>query len=195
MAKVKEDKIGSFSPQTRNSNKHSQRGMGALEASMRKHGFVAPITAAADGQVIDGSARLETVANVFDDDVIVIHHTGDKPIIMVRDDIESADTPEAREISIAANRIAELNLVYDAEVLLADMQSGVDLNGLFDQAELDALLAGSNDVEIPDPKEQKEPELKGDHLVEIYCSQDDLKDFQEVLNVWSKRPSVTINIS
>ncbi len=59
MAKVKETKIDAFKPQGRNANRHSQRGMGTLEASMRKHGYVAPMTAAADGEIIDGSFSLQ----------------------------------------------------------------------------------------------------------------------------------------
>lgn len=141
MAEVNQEKIAKFRPQRRNLNKHKQRGMGTLETSMRKLGYVAPMTAAADGEIIDGSARLETSAIVFDDDVLVVHHDGPKPVIMVRDDIASADSPEAREISIAANRIAELNLDWDVEQLLADAQAGLDMQGLFEQSELDAMLA------------------------------------------------------
>ena len=141
MAKVTTDKLGRFRPQTRNANRHTQRGMGQLEASMRKYGYVTPMTAAADGEIIDGSARAETGATVFGDDVIVVHHDGTKPVIMVRDDIPSADTPEAREISIAANRIAQVNLDFDPEVLLADLQAGVDLAQFWRQDELDELLA------------------------------------------------------
>ena len=142
MAKVTADKLEKFRTQTRNANKHTQRGMGQLEASMRKYGYVTPMTAAADGEIIDGSARAETGATVFGDDVIVVHHDGTKPVIMVRDDIPSADTPEAREISIAANRIAQVNLDFDAEVLLEDLQAGVDLGQFWRQDELDALLDG-----------------------------------------------------
>lgn len=141
MASVKQEKIAKFRPQRRNLNKHKQRGMSTLETSMRKLGYVAPMTAAADGEIIDGSARLETSAIVFDDDVLVIHHDGTKPVIMVRDDIASADSPEAREISIAANRVAQLNLDWDVEQLLADAQAKLDLQGLFEQSELDAMLA------------------------------------------------------
>ena len=140
MAKLTDGKLAEFSPQRRNANRHTQRGLAALESSMRKRGYVAPMTAAADGEILDGSARAETSANVFGDDVLVIHHTGDRPIICVRDDIPSADTPEAREISIAANRIAQINLDFDAEVIYADLQAGVDLKGLWKQDELDELL-------------------------------------------------------
>jgi hypothetical protein len=141
MTEVKQESIAKFRPQRANRNKHTQRGTGALEASMRKLGYVAPMTASADGEIIDGSARLETSAIVFDDDVLVVHHRGDKPIIMVRDDIPNADTPEARQIAIAANRVAQLNLDFDVEGLLADAASGLDLTGLFSQNELDEMLA------------------------------------------------------
>lgn len=165
MAKVKETKIDAFKPQGRNANKHSPRGMGTLEASMRKHGYVAPMTAAADGEIIDGSARLETVANVFDDDVLVVEHDGTKPIVMVRTDIPSADSPEARAISIAANRVAELNLAWDAQILLEDLASGVDFSGIFSQEELDAMLAGisGKEPEAPnlDPGESRYKEQYG----------------------------------
>lgn len=141
MAKLSNDRLDKFRPQTRNANKHTQRGMGALEAAMRKYGYVAPMTAAADGEILDGSARIETSANVFGDDVIVVHHDGTKPVIMVRDDIPSGDTPQAREISIAANRIAQFNLDFDAEVILGDLQAGVDLEQFWRKDELDELLA------------------------------------------------------
>lgn len=140
MAKLSNDRLDKFRPQTRNANKHTQRGMGALEAAMRKYGYVAPMTAAADGEILDGSARIETSASVFGDDAIVVHHDGTKPIIMVRDDIPSADTPEARAISMAANRISQVNLDFDAEVILGDLQAGVDLSQFWQQDELDALM-------------------------------------------------------
>ena len=84
MAKLSNDRLDKFRPQTRNANKHTQRGMGALEAAMRKYGYVAPMTAAADGEILDGSARIETSANVFGDDVIVVHHDGTKPVMSLR---------------------------------------------------------------------------------------------------------------
>ncbi len=152
MTKVESGKLADYKPQNRNLNKHSQRGMGALESSMRKHGYVAPITVAADGEAIDGSARLETVGNVFEDDVIVVHHDGTRPVIMVRDDIKNASTNEARAISANANAIAAINLVWDTEELFADMQSGVDFSDAFNQEELDAMLAGLVEKEpVQDP--------------------------------------------
>lgn len=50
-------------------------------------------------------------------------------------------------------------------------------------------------MEVPELTEQKEPELKGDCFIEIYCSSFDLGEFRAILNEWSERESVTINIS
>lgn len=166
MAKLSSDRLDKYRPQTRNSNKHTQRGSGMLEASMRQYGYVAPMTAAANREIIDGSARIETSATVFGDDVLVVHHDGTKPVIMVRDDIPSADTPEARAISVAANRIAQVNLDYDAEVLLEDLAAGIDLEQFWRKDELDELLA---DLQ---PKDAEAPQEFGEYGEDIetqYC--------------------------
>ena len=188
MAKLSSDKIDRFRPQLRNSNKHTQRGMGALEAAMRKYGYVAPMTAAADGEIIDGSARIETSAGVFGDDVIVVHHDGTKPVIMVRDDIPHGDTPQAREISIAANRIAQFNLDFDAEVLLGDLQAGVDLSGLWFEHELDALIGGiAGEVVDPAQEWQGMPEFEQEdqtsfrRIVVHFANQQDVDSFAELV--------------
>jgi DNA modification methylase len=170
MTEVKQEKIAKFRPQVANRNRHTQRGTGALEASMRKLGYVAPMTAAASGEIIDGSARLETSAIVFDDDVLVVEHDGLRPIVMVRTDIADANTPEARQIATAANRIAQLNLDWDVEGLLADAQSGLDMTGLFEQSELDAMLAELTPPNVgadTDPQVDKAEELRQKWGVEL----------------------------
>jgi hypothetical protein len=195
VAKVEDGNIESFRPQRRNLNKHSQRGMGALEASMRKHGYVAPMTAAADGEIIDGSARLETVANVFEDDVLIVHHDGTKPVVMVRDDIPNASTNEARAISALANRIAEINLTWDAEELLADLQSGVDFGTSFSNEEMDTFFASlvgksssrADDVDHDDLW-QGMPEFEHENLTAIhsikvhFASLEGMAKFAELVN-------------
>ena len=119
--KTKSDskKLSDFRAQSVNANKHTQRGMSILESSMQDLGYVAPMTACADGEIIDGSARHETAANVFGSDVepIVIESDGKRPIVVKRTDIKNAKTKLAKKISLAANRIAEVNLEWDADAL------------------------------------------------------------------------------
>jgi len=110
--------LDDFRPQRRNANKHTARGVGMLESAMGRDGYVAPITVAADGEAIDGSARLEVAAAVFAGaEPIVIEHDGTRPIVCKRTDIANADTPEAQRIALAANRIAQVDLEWDADVL------------------------------------------------------------------------------
>ncbi|MFI5399234.1 MAG: DNA modification methylase [Candidatus Binatia bacterium] len=113
-----EDALGDFRPQQQNANTHTSRGMGALERSMRTDGYSTPMVAAADFEVFDGSARLETSAVLFDGIApIVIHSDGTRPVIHVRDDIPSTADPRAKRLALAANRIAQLNLEWDPALL------------------------------------------------------------------------------
>ena len=50
---------------SKNANKHSERGLTALRASMQRDGWIGAMTTAADGEMIAGSARIETAEQVF----------------------------------------------------------------------------------------------------------------------------------
>lgn len=134
-------KLTDYRPQARNTNKHTPRGMGALEKSIQQDGWIGAITVAADGETFDGSARIEVGAATGFEDAIVVESDGSKPVIHIRTDIPTADDPRAKRLGVAANRVAELNLAYDVDELLASVADGVDLSALFRQDELDALLA------------------------------------------------------
>ena len=115
-------------PAGRNPNRHTQQGMGQLDAAMSRQGYVAPMTAAADGTVLDGNARLETVATKFPGVApLVVEHDGTRPVIMVRTDIPNATYPLALDIIVSANRVAEADLAYDLDVLRDFAADGLDL--------------------------------------------------------------------
>lgn len=123
-------------PQRKNANRHTPRGMGLLEASIQRDGWIGAITVAADGETFDGSARVEvTGANGMLDDAIVVETDGSKPVVVVRKDIPSADDPRAKRLGIAANRVAELNLEWEPGVL-AELAGEMDLSALFNADEL-----------------------------------------------------------
>lgn len=126
--------LSRFRPQRRNANKHTQRGLGMLDKAMSEDGYVAPITVAADGETIDGSARLERAAERFAGvEPLVVKHDGTRPVVMVRTDIPSAEEPIAKRIALRANRIAEVDLSWD-EALLEELRAELpELSGeMFD---------------------------------------------------------------
>lgn len=132
--------LARFRPLARNPNTHTPRGLAMLEDAIQRDGYVSPMTAAADGTVIDGNARLETVAHALPSDPIVIEHDGTRPIIAIRTDIPNADDPRAKRIAVAANRIASVDLAWDAEVLASLQSEEIGLDFLWDASEFKVLL-------------------------------------------------------
>jgi hypothetical protein len=124
-------KTNTFRTQKRNTNKHTERGLSMLEESLSKDGFIGAMTATADGEIIDGSARLEKSGKVLEKPPMVIEVDGTHPVIVKRMDIPNADDPRAKRLAVAANRIAEVNLDYDQN-LLDEISREVDLNYLLD---------------------------------------------------------------
>jgi hypothetical protein len=145
-------KLSEFREQQVNANKHTPRGMGLLDAAMHEDGYVAPMTAAADGEVIDGSARLETSAITFEDEAIIVSHDGTRPIVMERVDIPSATEPRAKRISLRANRIAQLNLDFDVDILQAQWEE-LDLTPLWSEEEFQKALHLNEEMPVTAPTE------------------------------------------
>lgn len=159
---MKRKPLREFRPLQVNPNKHTPRGMKLLEDAIRRDGYVAPMTAAADGTIIDGNARLETVATAMPSDPIVIEHDGRRPIIAIRTDIPDADDPRAKRIAIAANRIAEVDLEWDKDVF-QDCLAEIDMSGLFSEKEL-AELVGADDG-----GRGLEPDIPEQWLIVVTC--------------------------
>ena len=134
-------KLSDFRSQSKNGNRHTVRGMGLLSHSIGKNGVIGAMTVAADYETFDGSATWETCVDTFGEDVepIIVRSKGDRPIIHIREDIPTADDPRAKELGIAANRVAEVNLDYDLEVL-AELHEEVGLEDMFFADEIEALM-------------------------------------------------------
>jgi site-specific DNA-methyltransferase (adenine-specific)/site-specific DNA-methyltransferase (cytosine-N4-specific) len=122
--------LSEFRPARVNANRHTARGIGALEKSIQSDGWIGAMTTAADGEMIAGSARIETAAGVFgvDAEPVVIHSDGKRPIVVIRDDIPNASTKVAQRLALADNRIHQLDLDFDVQVLTsfdADVLEGL----------------------------------------------------------------------
>ena len=140
--------------QVKNANKHTQRGLGLLEDSIQKDGWIGAITVAADGETFDGSARLEVGASAGFEDAIIVESDGTKPVIVRRTDIATADDEKARRLGVAANRIAQIDLAWDTDVLTQLAADGMDLSDLFTGDEFSALAnmngEGAGLPDVPD---------------------------------------------
>lgn len=133
----------------RNANKGSQRGGGLLENSLQKYGAGRSVLVDKSGKIIAGNKTTEAAHSVgLDDDVLLVKSDGKRLVVVQRTDLD-INSKEARELAIADNRIGEINLDWDVEILASLVDEGVEIGDMFSDIELSALtdLAEVNDVD------------------------------------------------
>src|SRR6516165_12405050 len=127
-----------------NANKGTTRGKKMLERSLEKLGAGRSILTDRAGNIIAGN---KTFAAARDREVIVVPSDGSKLVVVQRTDLE-IDSPKARELAIADNRIAEVDLEWNDEAL--KQYTEVDLNLFWNDGEL-ARIVGVNPLDAPPP--------------------------------------------
>jgi DNA modification methylase len=110
-------------PDPNNVNKHTQRGRGLHENSMRKRGAGRSIFSAGKGVdvpvVMGGNQTLEIAAQL-DMEIINVHTTGNQVVNVVRDDIEPGSA-EFYAMGIEDNEIGKQSYNPDLDILAAVM--------------------------------------------------------------------------
>lgn len=185
-------RLSDFKVQQKNVNRHKTRGMKALRDTIDEGGWVGAITTAANGETFAGSARLEVSYDRFGHEIepITVHTTGDRPVIVIRDDIPTASDPKAVKLGVADNRISEINYDPDIELLIEINDEIIQLDDLYFEDELTALVeADQSDSEgTNDPNEvwQGMPEfnstaLNYKQLIINFETMDDYYKFAELV--------------
>lgn len=150
----------------KNANKGTARGRAMLEDSLRKFGAGRSILADREGRVIAGNKTLEVAADIGLP-VRVIETDGSELVVVQRKDVD-LESKQGRELAIADNRVAELDLAWDDDVLLELQAEGVDV----EQFKFDLDKAGGGDVDDVsgvDPATQLRPARE---YVVIMCADD-----------------------
>ena len=143
-------KVTDFTPDAKNANKGTVRGLAMLEDSLRDFGAGRSILVDKRGNVIAGNKTLQSAVDIGLDNAIVVPTDGTQLVVVQRTDIE-IDDPKGRALAIADNRVSEIDLSWSPEVLGELLTDGVDLARFFDDDELAALL--SSVAEEPTPPE------------------------------------------
>jgi hypothetical protein len=194
--KITKRKVSDYTPDQSNANKGTERGQYLIDTSVESVGLARSIVAANDDTIPAGNKTLQAALDAGVEDVIEVETNGNALVVVKRTDWPTVDSEAARQYAYLDNRASEVGLAWDAEQVLRDLDSGVELSGMFRDDELEDLLAGMDAVPIlPTPSEQQQPELDSECFVEIYCAHHDLKEFQQTLERWAERNGVTINVS
>lgn len=173
--------VKDFRPATRNANRHTQTGLRELSVSVQRDGWIGAMTAAADGEMFDGSARLETVADALglEAEPIVVETDGTRPVVVVRKDIPRADDPRAVRLGLAANRVAELDLSWDVEILAGCPADALD--GLWTPEQIEELADVAESTKLGAPGSSDRGELDSANILRMVIAGEDVSDFERAL--------------
>lgn len=144
----------------RNANKGTPRGDGMLERSLRQLGAGRSILVDREGRIIAGNKTRQKAVEIGFKDAIVVDTDGRQLVVVRRTDLDLDDpSSPARRLAFADNRVGQVDLDWDRDVIDAEIQEGFDLSDLFTDHELQAILA-QQDEEPPGPAPEKDkPEI------------------------------------
>jgi hypothetical protein len=155
-------KLTDFLPDKDNANRGTERGVYALETAIEKLGYTEPMVASADGIVLSGNKRQQVCVDKNMLDAIVIESDGTRPVIHVRTDVQSG-TPQAHEIALTANRVAEVGLQWDPAIIAA-LDAEIGLGDWFWDDELEDIRAQDELAHELDEALSGEPDNRHEYL-------------------------------
>lgn len=165
----------------------SDERMASLKRALQHDGEMLrarPIIAMPDGYVVAGNMRLRAAKELGWDEVPVF--------------VADLDPQRAREWMLRDNQeYGEYVPDQLARLIDTHRAEGGDISLLgFDDDELQKVLESlEGEPVVPVPEDQIEPDLKGEVLVEIYCSREALEAMNPTLEEWATLDGVELNIS
>ena len=123
-----------------NANRGTDRSRAALARSLREYGAGRSVLLDRRGCVIAGNKTVEQ-AKRLNIPLRVVKTDGQHLIAVQRDDLDLARDPRARALAIADNRVGELDLQRDVDMLKQLHTEGLDLSAFWTDTEFAALLA------------------------------------------------------
>lgn len=190
MPKVRNAKVTDFTPDNHNANRGTERGLRALDRSLRNLGAGRSILVDKNGVIIAGNKTTDRAVDIGLEDAIVVETDGTQLVVVQRTDLDLATDSRARELAYNDNQVASLDLDWDPIVIKEDYLNGVPLDTLFSEDELaDLLKAADHEHKAATMKPELEisPELheRQDYLLIAFDNEFDWNVACEKLNVHS----------
>jgi DNA modification methylase len=126
-------------PDPQNANKGTDRGRASLERSLREYGAGRAVLIDRQGRIIAGNKTVEQ-AKALGLPLHVVKTDGTHLIAVQRNDLDLRTDRRAKELAIADNRVGELDLEWDVDMLKQLRAEGMDLSAFWSDAEFAKLL-------------------------------------------------------
>ena len=124
----------------KNANRGTDRGRTALERSLREYGAGRAVLIDRQGRIIAGNKTVEQ-AKRLNIPLRIVKTDGQHLIAVQRDDLDLATDPRAKALALADNRVGQLDLEWDVEMLKQLHADGLDLSAFWTDAEFAELFA------------------------------------------------------
>lgn len=143
----------------KNANKGTKRGCALLSESLTKYGAGRSVVVDRRNRVIAGNKTVEAAVAAGMKSIAVIETDGTSLVVVQRGDLDLKRDKKARELAIADNRVSEIDLDWNPEVLAS---LDVDLTKFWNENELTSLLKAfrSSELSAPEPKLDQAAELQ-----------------------------------
>jgi hypothetical protein len=143
--KVKRGKVTDLTPDKKNANRGTERGLRALDHSLRQYGAGRSILVDKHGRIIAGNKTHQGAADIGLEDVLIVQTDGKQLVAVQRTDLDLETDEAARAMAYADNRVGQLDLEFDPAVILVDLDAGLDLSALWNEGELSELAKALED--------------------------------------------------
>ena len=185
---ARQPKYDGIQPDRKNANKGTERGRYMVEASLRETGAGRSILLDKDGRIIAGNKTFEAASDIGLP-VRVVETDGTELVAVKRTDLDlDDDTGTARKLAYYDNRTSAVGLAWDVEQILADVNAGLDLSGLWFEQELDGLLGTLTEGDNFDPAQEWQgmPEFKNEDVMTrqlriYFATQKDVDAFAKLI--------------
>lgn len=126
MAKIKEVEIGALIPDDKNFNKGTDEGRKLIRKSLEEFGAGRSVLVDKDMRIIAGNKTHENADAANIKKVIVVETDGSELVAVQRTDI-GLDSKEGRELALADNATAHVNLEWDVDAM-TEVADDYDIN-------------------------------------------------------------------
>ena len=148
-----------------NRRKHNPRNVGMIVDALHQVGAARSIVIDEDNTILAGNATIEAAAQAGIEKLQVVEADG-QTIIAVRR--RGLNAEQKRRLALYDNQTAAI-AEWDAEQIAADLQEGLDFQGIFDQQEMADILASvkGDPPEDPGPQIDRAAELQEQWKTEL----------------------------
>lgn len=180
MAQVKNGKVSDYRPDPANANQGTERGVFMVEESLQQTGAGRSIVVDKNGIIIAGNKTQQGAADSGITEVIEVETNGNQLVVVKRTDLDLlSDDKRARLLAYYDNRASQVGLDWNIEQLIADLDDGMDLSGLWFEGELERLIHPGDPID-PNAEWTGMPEFEQDDLLAAYSLKVNFKSLEDL---------------